>query len=124
MSDNKYPKEMELTIKDFKKGKDSYFVKKNKGKKGLIVFYAGFCGYCNMLVPEWEAFYDKHKGKYFIGAVNTQNEKGGNHVISGQMGVSGIPDIRYIDEEGKVSAEKFQGERNIKNFVQYLENKK
>ena len=123
MSDNKYGKELELTIKDFKKGKDSYSIKKNKGKKGLIVFYAAFCGYCNMLVPEWEEFHKKYKNKYFIGAVNTQNEKGGNHIISGQMGVSGIPDIRYVDEEGRVTNEKFDGDRNVKNFAAYLEKK-
>ena len=115
---NKFSSSIEVTIKDFKLKDGEYFLK-NNGKKGLLLIYAPWCGYCQMLAPEWKRFYTKHKDNYVIKSLNVENKQAGNNKISEALGVQGFPTIKTIETSGKIT-KNFEGERNIKNFEKYL----
>ena len=88
------------------------------GKKGLVVIYAEWCGYCQMLAPEWKKF--AKESKYMVKAINADN--GSNKKIVNKIGVQGFPTIKYVNSEGKIG-ETFSGERNIEEFEKYLAKK-
>ena len=113
---SKFP--AEVTIKDFTLKNGKYHLK-NNNKKGLLVVYAPWCGYCQMLAPEWKKFYNKNKDKYTIRALNADNEKGGNKQVASGLGVQGFPTIKLIESSGKIG-NTFEGERNTENFEKYL----
>lgn len=116
---NKFSNKIEVTIKDFKVQNNKFYLK-NNGKKGLIVIYAPWCGYCQMLVPIWKKLAENND--YTIKALNAENEKEGNKRMANQLGVEGFPTIKYIDKNGQIG-ENYQGERNIQDFINFLSQK-
>lgn len=50
------------------------------------------------------------------------NERGGNVRIGNLLKIERVPDIRYINKDGKVNKQSYSGERNIKSFKKYLNN--
>ena len=118
--ENKYSKDVEVVADNFNL-KDNLYVK-NVNKKGLLLVYAPWCGFCQMLTPEWKNFVKKFGKKYTIKALNVENKKGGNGHISEKLGVNGFPTIMYIDENGKIGSV-YEGERNVEAFDDYLSKK-
>jgi thiol-disulfide isomerase/thioredoxin len=114
---------MEVTIKDFDyKPSTGNFTLNNNGKKGLLLIYAPWCGFCQMLTPEWKKFYQKNKEKYIIKALNVENKNAGNKRIVEKLNIQGFPTIKFIHTNGKIG-ENYSNERNIENFEKYLSQK-
>ena len=118
MTDNKFSNDIEVTINDFKYDNGNFYLKNNK-KKGLIVIYAPWCGYCNMLAPIWSKFAKEYKNEYTIKALNVENKRAGNKKMAEQLGVQGFPTIKYIDESGKIG-KTYEGDRSKEDFKKFL----
>ena len=120
MSNNKFSSKIELSTKDIDYKNNNFYIKKNN-KKGLFLIYADWCGYCQMLVPEWKKFVKEYSDKYTIKSFNVEGGSG-NKIIAQKMGVEGYPTILYISKDGKIGGQ-YSGERNIKEFDNYLSKK-
>lgn len=110
----------ELTMNDFKLKDGNYIIKKNNGKKGLLLVYAPWCGYSKMIGPEWREF-NKNK-KYFVTALNVEKKNSGNKIIAKELNISGYPTIKYVNKDGKV-LDTYDSDRNIEGFIKYLSEK-
>ena len=96
---NKFNKSMELVASDFEV---SNKIKKTNGKRGLLLIYAPWCGYCQMLAPEWKTFGEKYKNDFFIKSLNADNKSSGNNLIAEKIGVEGFPTIKVVDSNGNI----------------------
>lgn len=112
---NKYSKTIETVLNDYNYKNGSFYLKNNE-RKGLVLVYAHWCGYCNMLTPIWK----KLAKKYNIKAIHVENKKSGNNKMSEQLNVEGYPTIFYIEKDGKIG-KKYEGDRSIEDFKKVLE---
>ena len=118
---NKFSSSIELSSNDFTYKNGKFYIKNKSNKNGLLLVYAAWCGYCKMIAPTWKSFANGNKDKFLIKAFHIEAEAN-NKVLAGKMGVEGYPTILYIGKDGKIG-EKYQGERNIKEFIKYLSKK-
>ena len=116
---NKFSNKVEIKANELKYRNGSFYVRNKEGKKGLVVIYADWCGYCQMLAPIWKKFIVEYQDKYNIRALNSD---GVNKMILEKIGVGGFPTIKYINKEGKIQ-DNYEGDRNINGFVNYLSKK-
>lgn len=118
---NKFSSSVELSSGDFTYKDSNFYIKNTGNKKGLMLVYAAWCGYCKMIAPVWKKFI-KEQGKDFIIKALHIEGSSSNKDLAGKLGVEGYPTILYINKDGKVGG-KFEGERNIQEFIKYLKNK-
>ena len=105
----------ELLEKDFDK---SSKIKSKPGQSGIIVFFATWCGFCSMLVPEFKKLSKKSGIKtYCVDA--DKNPK-----LMQKFQVQGFPSLRFVSKDGKVSMENYYGERDAKSMLEYIKGKK
>jgi len=112
----KNTKVKELSNKDYKID-DNVIIMNNK-KSGLVVFYNYWCGYCQMVKPEFIKM-TKNK-KYNFYAVHGENPL--NRKIFGHFLIQGVPQIRYVHKNGKIG-DIYNGERNAQGMLQALNGK-
>ena len=116
---NKFSKNIELELDDFIYKNNSFYLK-NTDNQGLVMIYAHWCGYCNILTPTWKKLHNKYKNKFTIKAIHVENKKGGNDKLVKQLNIQGYPTILKIEKDGKIG-KKYEGERTIEEFVKFLD---
>ena len=109
----------ELTLKDFDlKNKK---LKKKPKTVGLIVFYYSWCGFCVQLTPEFIKLSKKAGVTLF--AVHGSNELKGNDKVFAGFRVEGVPNIRYVSKDGKISSEPYFGGRTVDIMHAFIKSK-
>tara|TARA_B110001454_G_C12721664_1_gene434968 strand:+ start:629 stop:1663 length:1035 start_codon:yes stop_codon:yes gene_type:complete len=106
----------ELSSIDYKI--DNKVIIMNNKKAGLVVFYNYWCGYCQMVKPEFiKLTKNKKYNFYAVHGENPLNKKIFQHFL-----IQGVPQIRYVHKNGKIG-DIFNGERNAQGMLQALEQK-
>ena len=105
---NDYDNVINLKRSDFKIDKTSQHYKiklihpKFKNKKGLVNFYADWCGHCKKMVPVWADVASLTAGKFVFGAVNCEDVENNNHQLRADVGIKYYPTIYYITKSGNL----------------------
>ena len=92
---------IELKYKDF-------IINKNKIKinndffnnKGFIIFYAPWCKHCQDISTDLINLSNDNLYIFPIGAVNIEDIKNENHLLSKKAKIKQIPTIKYINSKG------------------------
>lgn len=105
----------EITSKDF----SSFKIKSTPKVPSIIVFYASWCGYCQMLVPE----YNKLSNTSGIKVYSIEADVPGNKEIFQHFQVQGFPTIRYVNKLGEIDMETYYGDRDAKSMLKYIKEK-
>lgn len=87
---------------------------KFKGKNGMIIIAADWCGYCQQVKEPWIQFKKIAMNKFAVGAVDAVKYP----EITKKLGISGFPTILIVDEKGKF--EVYTGDRDIYSFTNQL----
>ena len=120
-----------LTDADFdfgvdKEGNVVATIKKNEKKRyGFVALYAGWCGYCKRLSPQWTE-YSKEFRDYSFGfyAVDLTERTSENQRIMNTLKVRSYPTIAFIDEHTGV-VQKLEGfDRSHEGIQRFLRKKK
>ena len=102
-----------LMKKDFD---NNYKIKSTK-KSGMVVFFATWCGYCEMLVPE----YKKLSKKTGINVYAIDVDK--NPEVTRFFQVQGFPTIRYVNSKGEIDSKTYMGERTANEMIKYIKSR-
>ena len=110
----------DLTYEDFYyKNKKLYI--KNKdflNNKGFIIFYAAWCSHCKKITNLMYKFKNEYMNILNIGAVNVENVKDKNDIISCNAGVTTLPHLMYINTDNSLTKYNFSiTEENIFYFL-------
>ncbi len=107
-----------ITLKpdDFKKSDKGFKVKGYKGKRGIVVFYAPWCGHCKSMVGDFKELATKvqKQSKAYCGGFNCVEHKS----LADEMGIKGFPTIKTVDEKGNMSD--YQGGRTPDEMMSVL----
>jgi thiol-disulfide isomerase/thioredoxin len=110
---------VELKYKDFEiKDKKIFIKNKNFLNKGFIVFYAPWCSPCKRMGDDYSELALTYKNIYPIGAVNTEDIKNNNDLLSSIANVKQYPTIKKISKDGLL--ENFDTEFNKNNILYYI----
>eukprot|EP00752_Nemacystus_decipiens_P010335 g9207.t1 len=106
---------LDLTLETF----DS--VAMDPTKHALVEFYAPWCGHCKSLAPVYEEL-----GKIFeaessviVAKVDAVDEKD----LGQRFGVTGFPTLKYFPAGDAAEVESYNGDRDLKSFVNFLNKK-
>ena len=88
------------------------------GKDVFIEFYAPWCGHCKTLAPKWEAFAKDVAAEESI--VVAKIDATANDFPQSQFPVSGFPTLYYVPASSKQSPIKYEGEREVKDFIAFV----
>lgn len=83
----------------------------------LIEFYAPWCGHCKSLAPKYEELAEKLSGE--SGVTIAKMDATANDVPAPYQ-VQGFPTIFYAPKNRKDSPKKYEGGREVNDFVKYL----
>jgi len=89
----------------------------NKDKDVLIEFYAPWCGHCKSLAPKYEELATKLLGEESITIAKmdaTAND------VPHPYDVKGFPTIYFAPKGSKDSPKKYEGGREVADFIKYL----
>ncbi|XP_037074243.1 LOW QUALITY PROTEIN: protein disulfide-isomerase A3-like [Pollicipes pollicipes] len=89
----------------------------NNDKDTLIEFYAPWCGHCKKLAPVYDELAEKLKDEPEIAIVKmdaTAND------VPSTYDVRGFPTLYFAPKDSKSSPKKYEGGREIDDFVKYL----
>lgn len=87
----------------------------------LILYYANWCGFSRMFLPEWEKFENYAKENLSNLKVTRVLCEGGNEATCFQKGVEGYPTVILYRKDG--SEETFMDDRTSDKLVQFINNK-
>ena len=106
----------ELKGKNLKVSGSSVSVKGNK-KKGIVLFYYDWCGYCNLMAPEYKKLASKNSS-LSIYAINGTDPT----VMSAfkAFKIESVPALYMLSANGKINKSKqFFGERNMEEMKKF-----
>ena len=109
----------ELKYKDFNIKKNNVFVKDKKfiDNKSLIIFYAPWCFHCNKIYDDVRELSISNLNKFKIAAVNINDNKNKNYLLSEILNIKTIP-TAYIIKNKKLI--KFNNDVNFENLFFYI----
>lgn len=84
----------------------------------IVLYYATWCGYSRMFLPEWQKFETYAKGNLPNLKVSSIRCEGGNEATCTQKGVDGYPTIILYLNSGKEL--QFNGERTSQQLVDFV----
>jgi thiol-disulfide isomerase/thioredoxin len=111
----------ELKNDQFIRKKKEIFLKKEiKGLniRGLIFFYTPWCKSCEDFKYKWSEIALLFKNRFFIGAVNVENQKNKNDILRNELKITTYPTIKYVAKNGKI--QKYDGTKNINEIVHFI----
>lgn len=85
----------------------------------IILYYAMWCGYSKMFLPEWEKFVEHSKKNFPHLKVTSLRCEGGDEASCQQKGVEGYPTVILYSKEGKETL--FQGERTLDGLIKFID---
>jgi len=98
-------------------GKNFDEIVMDESKDVLIEFYAPWCGHCKSLAPKWDELGEKMADDNDI--VIAKIDATANDSPS-QFAVSGFPTIYWAPKGNKKNPKKYQGARDVKDFMKYI----
>jgi protein disulfide-isomerase-like protein len=94
------------------------FLKRNRNKHTLVMFYAPWCGHCKAFKPDYTLAADSLKGTNFVlAAVDATEHK----KVSDEFEIKGFPTIKYF-HQGKY-IEEYSGARTKQGLLDYFNSK-
>jgi thioredoxin-like negative regulator of GroEL len=84
----------------------------------LILFYTPWCKSCEDFKYKWSETALLFKNRFFIGAVNVENQKNENDILRNELEITTYPTIVYVAKNGKI--QKYGGTRNINEIVHFI----
>ena len=110
----------DLTYNDFYYKNKKLYIKNPKfvNNKGFVVFYAAWCSNCKKLTNLMYKFQNEYVNILNIGAVNVENVKDKNDIISCNAKVTTLPHLMYINDDNSLTTYDFPiTEENIFYFL-------
>lgn len=92
-----------------------------KNKKGLIIFYAPWCGHCQSSANMWKTISTAFKNKFPIGVVNCEDVKNNNHLLLKTFNIKAYPTIKYVTQNGTVY--NYKGKTDKDDIIYFIWNK-
>lgn len=90
---------------------------KINGQNEIILYYATWCGYSRMILPEWEKFEKYAKDNLKNIKVSSFKCEGGDEKTCVDKGIQGYPTIILIKSNGdKIQ---YDGERTVKGLIDF-----
>ena len=110
---------LELKYKDFKINKREISLINNnfKNNQSLIIFYAPWCSHCQKMYDDVRELSISNMYKFNIGAVNINDNKNKNYLLSDFLKIKSIP-TAYIVKNNKL--ENFDKELSFENLFYYI----
>lgn len=109
----------ELKYKNFKI-KNKEILIKNKDfldDKSFIIFYAPWCGHCKSMYNDVKELSISNLYKFKIGAVNINDIKNKNYLLSDFLEIKSIPSVYLIKNKKLI---KFDKDVNFENLFYYI----
>lgn len=88
-----------------------------RGKDGLVVNYAPWCGHCQNFEPTLVKLAKVTKGLYPIGVINVEDTSAGNNILADYLKVTGYPTIK-LWENG--TFKDYSGGRSLEELLRHL----
>lgn len=86
-------------------------------KGEIVLYYAMWCGYSKMFLPEWEKFV-KYASKEFPTLKVTQIRcEGGNETVCNQKGINGYPTVILYIGNKEIP---FEGDRTVEELNKFI----
>lgn len=83
----------------------------------IVLYYATWCGYSKIFLPEWEKFEEYAKNNLPNLKVTKLRCEGGNEPICMQKGVEGYPTVIMYLKDGREVP--FQGDRTSEKLIEF-----
>lgn len=111
---------IELVLSDFEYNNKKLFIKNDyfNEKKGLIIFYAPWCGPCKKISNLLIDLALSNINIFNFGAVNSENIKDRNDYLCLYANIKKFPTIKYIKENGEL--EDYKYEYNPDNLIYFI----
>ena len=110
---------LELDLSDFN-GKRISESSKLKGKEGMIMAYASWCGHCQSSKGDWKFLSDsfmKEKSDFKISALHAGADIKSKQEAGDLLGIEGYPTIYVHDKNGVITD--YDGGRDVKSVLEY-----
>lgn len=110
---------IELKNKDFKYQKNNLIIKDKRfiQNKSLIIFYAPWCGHCKTIYDDVKDLSITNLNKFQIGAVNINDIKNKNYLLSDFLEIKSIPTAFIIKNKKLIQ---FNKDLNFENLFYYI----
>ncbi|KAF2489897.1 disulfide isomerase [Lophium mytilinum] len=100
----------------------SFEEKIGKDQDVLVAFTAPWCGHCKTLAPTWESLATDFATEPTVLIAKVDAEAPNAKKTAGEQGVSSYPTIKFFPK-GSTEAVAYEGGRNEKDFVAYINEK-
>ena len=96
----------------------------DKNNMNLVLFYAPWCGYCKVLMPDWEKLYNTYDSKTVnnkkVNIVKVNCDE--NKVMAEQYDIQGFPTIKLlsVNDDGTLKLYDYDDERSFSKIEQFV----
>lgn len=93
----------------------------DSAKPTIVLYYASWCGYSKMFLPEWEKFKKYAQENLPNILVRSVRCEGGDEATCMQKGVQGYPTVILYKEIGKTGIP-FDNDRTAEKLIEFVNN--